>query len=465
MLSVLIGYFRFMSVKESLPFIRNYVFALNECLKESNPNHKLTRLQIYWLSFIILGILVTNSVCWKKIERSSLGAYSSAAISWMFKRGRISWDLLLYASTMKIIEQYGIKRGILVVDDTDSERSKNTTKISKVHKIKDKKTGGYFSGQNLIFLVLVSNEVTIPVGFEFYEPDPAMKEWKKEDNRLKALGIKKQDRPCEPERNPKYPGKKELAIKLLKNFVDWFPYIKIRCVVADCFYGSESFIREAKIASKQNQIITQIRKNQLIMVGGHYTRIDEHFKSADNIVEQKINLRGKDKNTCSIKGNFKVKSHGKKYTIIALKYDGEDEYRYILASDMTWLELDIIKAFAIRWLVEVFIQDWKSYEGWDKLAMQQGDDGADRSLTLSLLSDHALFFHQDQIHLFENNRSAATVGSLRNKVLMQSISQFIENIVNDQNPQKKLEQLNSKICEIFQLRDSNKHMRNIEFKI
>jgi hypothetical protein len=453
-----------MSLKDSLPFIRNYVYLLNEALKQNDPDKQLSRLQVYWLSFIILGILVTNTVCWQKISRSSIGTYSSSAISWMFKKGKISWNTLLYASTLKIIEKYGIRSGVLVIDDTDAERSKSTMKIAKVHKIKDKKTGGYFRGQNLVFLVLVTKKITIPVGFEFYEPDPAMKDWKKEDNRLKALKTPKKDRPKEPQRNPDYPGKKELAIRLLKNFVISFPQIRIKCVVADCFYGSASFIRETQKATGQNQVITQIRKNQLIMVKGIFVKVSDHFNSIDNPVVQEVELRGKEKTITYITGKFTVKSHEKKYFIIALKYDNEKEYRYILASDMSWNVLDTIKAYALRWLVEVFIQDWKSYEGWDQLAMQPGIDGANRSLTLSLLCDHVLFFHKDQLDLFKNGESAATVGSLKEKVMMESIIQFVQNIIDCENPKEQINAFNKQIEEVFQLRASMKHIRNTEFE-
>ena len=95
---------------------------------------------------------------------------------WMFKKASIAWDLLLQASIIHIFERYNIKTGTLVIDDTDRERSKNVTQIGKAHKIKDKKTGGYFLGQNIVFLVLVSDEITIPVGFKFYEPDPELRD-------------------------------------------------------------------------------------------------------------------------------------------------------------------------------------------------------------------------------------------------------------------------------------------------
>jgi hypothetical protein len=43
--------------------------------------------------------------------------------------------------------------------------------------------------------------------------------------------------------------------------------------------------------------------------------------------------------------------------------------------------------------IEAFIQDWKSYEGWNQLTKQPGAEGACQSVILSLLVDHALFVH------------------------------------------------------------------------
>lgn len=62
-----------MIIGESLPFIRDYVSAVNESIKQDNPSHQLTRLQSYWLGFVILGLLVTNSFCWARYERFGLG--------------------------------------------------------------------------------------------------------------------------------------------------------------------------------------------------------------------------------------------------------------------------------------------------------------------------------------------------------------------------------------------------------
>ncbi len=40
--------------------------------------------------------------------------------------------------------------------------------------------------------------------------------------------------------------------------------------------------------------------------------------------------------------------------------------------------------------MEVFVQDWKSHDGWNQLTKQPGNEGACRSVILSLLVDHCL---------------------------------------------------------------------------
>ena len=47
-----------------------------------------------------------------------------------------------------------------------------------------------------------------------------------------------------------------------------------------------------------------------------------------------------------------VKAHGKKRFIIALKYEGETDYRFIVATDLTWRHKDVAQAYTLRWLVE-----------------------------------------------------------------------------------------------------------------
>lgn len=451
-----------MIINDSLPFIKSYVSAINQALQDNDPKRVMSSIQCYWLSFIILGLLVTNSLCWSRFDRFSLNKYSASSICWIFKKAKIAWELLLYASVLKIIESYNIKHGVLVIDDTDVERSKNTTNIAKVHTLRDKKRAGYFKGQNVIFLVLVTDKVTIPVGFEFYEPDPAISAWAREDKRLRQKGVLKKYRPQKPSSSVEYPSKKDLAVNLIHNFTASFENIIIKATVANAFYNTKDFFDSVTTSTKQPQAISQIKKTQLINVGGKNQQVGKFFENFQGKTET-VTLRNNDQKITFCSAKFKVKSHDKKLYVIALKYGDESEYRYLIANDTTWRNIDVIKAYALRWLVEVFIQDWKSYEGWSKLAMQRGLDGSEQGLIISLLSDHALHFHKDQLTLYENKKPAATVGTLREKVMMESLTAFIEKIVTSSDPKALFEEYSSKIAEVFSLQSSIKHMRGMSF--
>lgn len=450
-----------MIISEGLPFINEYVDTINAAIKIKAPEQSLTRLQCYWLSFIILGILVTNTVCWKKIERYSLTKYSASAISWMFRQAKIAWECLLFASTMQLIAKYNIKVGTLVIDDSDIERAKNTSQIGLAHKIKNKKSGGFFNGQNVIFLLLVTKEFTIPVGFKFYAPNPKMTAWRKEDRRLREKKVAKKYRPPMPEVDPDYPSKVKVALGLLKTFTENFVGFKIKAVLADCLYSTKEFIDNAVEITGQRQIITQIKQTQLINVNGTYQKVEKFFNNYSGKIMM-LNFRGQDKKVTFCGGKFGVKSLDKKYYVIAIKYENEEEFRYLIAHDSSWRDVDIIERYSLRWLVEVFIQDWKSYEGWDNMAKQPGIDGSERGLTLSLLCDHALLVHKEQELLFKNQESAATVGSLRERIMMESLVSFIETVVQEGNPKEILAKLSAQILDNFKLNSSDKHLRHSE---
>ena len=185
-----------MFFREKLPFIEEFITELDQNLRAHSPEKKgLSHKQKGFLSFCLMGIFVTNSVCWARFERASLGDYAVGALSWMFRHAPIPWDFLLHMGIRIILRKYNIKNGVLVVDDTDHKRSKVTSRIYRAYKVFDKKTNGYFNGQSIVFLILVSESITIPVGFSFYSPDPAWKAWEKEDKRLIAQGVVKKSRP------------------------------------------------------------------------------------------------------------------------------------------------------------------------------------------------------------------------------------------------------------------------------
>ena len=81
--------------------------------------------------------------------------------------------------------------------------------------------------------------------------------------------------------------------------------------------------------------------------------------------------------------------------VVALKYEGESNYRYLVATDMTWRTMDIIQAYTLRWLVKIFFEDWKLYEGWGREAKQLDEEGSSHGLILSLLLDHCLLLHPE----------------------------------------------------------------------
>jgi hypothetical protein len=83
-----------------------------------------------------------------RFERASLGTYSLAALSWMFRHAKIPWEHLLVASVRMILASYGITSGSLILDDTDKKRSKAATTLAHLYKLHDKESGGYLWGQS-----------------------------------------------------------------------------------------------------------------------------------------------------------------------------------------------------------------------------------------------------------------------------------------------------------------------------
>lgn len=70
---------KIMFIDEPLPFVKEFISQLNQGLSQGRSNMRLSRAQERWLEFCLMGILITNSVCWAKLERASLGNYSRAA--------------------------------------------------------------------------------------------------------------------------------------------------------------------------------------------------------------------------------------------------------------------------------------------------------------------------------------------------------------------------------------------------
>ena len=441
-----------------LPFIHDYLNLLSASLGAHCPSFRLTNKQKLWLAFCISGILLTNTVCWKRFERASFGSWLSGALSWMFRKSKINWDLLFQESIRVLLAKYGISSGTLELDDTERERSKNSKCLYHLGKHKDKKSGGYFNGQSIVFLLLVSDKISIPVGFKFYKMDPVLKAWKKEDKVLLKQGIKKSERPAEPERDAAYPTKNTIAVELVKDFKENFGHIKVRAVKADALFGTAEFMDTVALLYPKGQVISQIRNNQKIVVAGEEYVVSAYF-AGQTPKQGKIIIRGGVEQVITYASVIgKVEAHGKKRLIIALKYEGEADYRYIIAQNMTWRVQDVLECFSLRWLVEVFFQDWKMYEGWGQLTKHTGEEGSRQSLILSLLFDHCLLSHPTQAARIKDNLPVYTVGSLRDRLSVQSLLQVFEYILEQPDPRKALGELMKNIDKVYTLRLSSKHM-------
>jgi hypothetical protein len=206
------------------------------------------------------------------------------------------------------------------------------------------------------------------------------------------------------------------------------------------------------------QVISQARSNQNVRLHQRDQHLADYFATHPG-TPQTIRIRGGDERVAMVSSaRLYVCSHKTKRFIVAIKYEEEEAYRYLMASDLTWRTLDIVQGHSLRWLVEVFVQDWKGHEGWAQLTKQPGEEGARRSVILSLLVDHALFVHPDQEAQLKNNLPAYTVGSLRANVQVECLVDVIEDLVASDDPQSCLQNFTQALHEVFAFGRSKKHM-------
>jgi len=229
--------------------------------------------------------------------------------------------------------------------------------------------------------------------------------------------------------------------------------------LADALYGEACFMDKASRIFDGCQVISQLRENQNIEYKGKRRNLKAYFNTTNKGVEVTLRVRGDKVVKATVSSaRLKVTAHGKKRLVVALKYEGESDYRYLVATDMTWRTMDIIQAYTLRWLVEVFFEDWKLYEGWGREAKQLDEEGSSRGLVLSLLFDHCLLLHPEQTARIENKLPAYTVGSLQRKSQMDVLLEFIKTVLEHQNPAEKLKELAGLVDDVFQLMPSGKHM-------
>jgi len=426
--------------------------------------------QIRFVAFCITCMIMLGSMNFAAFSVGSLGYYGDRALSWMLHHSSINWSILLKAAVIKVLIDHTISSVQLVIDDTDRPRSKVVKILWGVFKTVDKRTGGWINAQNIVFLCLVTDKITIPIMFTFYRPDPIYAAWVKQDKKLRKKGIKKKDRPPEPKRREQYPTRIEIAINLLarcKSFLITVETIsgirvKIKSILFDCAYMSPKIAQFCSKTFPKVQVVSQIKSSQIVWnSSGKPIRVDKYFKNKIP-VETTVYIRGSKKKVSYLSARLTVKSHGRRLHIVALKYEGEAEYRYLAATELTWRAIDIIRVYAFRWLIEVTNFDWKQYDGWGKKAFQHGADGACRGVILSLLVDCFLLTHQTQIRQSRAGLPLWTAGSVVKRIQYDNILETIDEIFTSPEPQKKLKAFAQRIETFVQLTPSTKHMVGVD---
>jgi hypothetical protein len=148
-------------------FVSAFIDAVDDAIRAHQPHHGMAAMQRAWLAFGVTAVVVTNSMCWARFARASLGTYALAALSWMVRHSKMPWDDLVVASVRVILPHHGITSGRLLIDDTDNPRSKAAHTLAHLSKLREKESGGSLWGQSLVFLVLVTPQISLPVGFPF----------------------------------------------------------------------------------------------------------------------------------------------------------------------------------------------------------------------------------------------------------------------------------------------------------
>ena len=242
------------------------------------------------MSIILSVIMIYNRICWTDVETATIGKHKAKSTWWFIYKSGIPFNKLFLASTQMLLKLYGIKEGVLGIDETDNPRSKQTSFIHKAHKYFEKKSGGYKNGQEIVVLVLITSTITIPVGFAFYEPDKAISDWRKENKRQIKQNVPKSDRPKRPKPSDNYRSKTQLAAELVKDFKINNSEIKIKAVVADALYGSNSFYKSMPEVS--NQLISQLKTNQKVTYKNKQYTVKEFFTTVFKPIKSTIVIRG-----------------------------------------------------------------------------------------------------------------------------------------------------------------------------
>lgn len=442
-----------MIVERPHPFVENYVSSVLEEVK----NERITQIQRQTLSLVLTLIGVLGCLCWQRFSMAHVGKRCGRAFSKCILNPLFPLSKIFIGSVRLMLKKAGL-RGKLILDDTDNPRSKRCKVLYKLFLSFDKKTGGYIKLQNLVILLYVTEKLTIPVGFRFFAPDPAWVAWRQEDKRLRKLKVKKQDRPQKPPRNSSYPTRIELALELVQEFQHLYPQAHPQAILMDGAYCPKTLIPGFKKIYRDVPIVTQIRGNQIVKDGRGIQKTAKEYFSKKLLVKDEVHIRNQRKTVYYSSARLFVRALSRHVHVVALRYEGEADARYLISSDLTWRSRDIVQLYAFRWLIEVFNEDWKMYDGWTQMATQRGVDGACRGVILSFLVDHLFLCLPIQQTRLQNHLPAVSAGSVARWLKFHVFFDTLRCVLEETNPHQKLQLLLGKVEVLAMCRDSSKHM-------
>ena len=296
------------------------------------------------------------------------------------------------------------------------------------------------------------------MGFVFSQPAPELRAWETKEKTLKQQDVPPKQRPPTPAPNPPYPTKQQLALRLLEAFKGPHPARRMPCITAEALSGTAPLVASASALFGGVHVLSHIRSHQTMRVGTRAQHVADSLATHPG-TPHRLRIRGGAERVAMVgSARFSVCSHHTKRCIVALKYPEEETPRALIASDLSWRTLDGVQGHTLRWLVAVFMEDWKSPEGWAQLTKQPGAEGARHSVILRLRVDHRLFVHPDQPHQLQNNLPAYTVGSLRAHVHVECLVDVIDALVSSDDPQDTLKRFTKAFHEVLVFGRSTKHM-------
>ena len=444
-------------LEQPLKSVESYVGTIAE-----HGEVTLTSKQAKLVARLLSGILLLGAFKVSRIAALFLMEISPPAIYAMLRRSAIPFDKLFWGSLKLVIGLFGVRTVTIAIDDTERERSKGCRALPFVRKAVCKLTGGWIQVQNLLFFVLVTDKVTIPIWFSFHRPSQLSKKQKaicrKNPKRIKEF-------------DPRYRTKVDLACiglyivsRMLRRIEDEMGIkLNLRCISADNGFASAQ-VQQAVVRYFGCQFVSKANPQQKVKYRGNQPRLCDFFKRI-SAISKTIKIRGKCIALEYKAARVHVSSYGRKVFVVAIRYNNDKAWQYLYGTDLSWTAESIIKAYGLRWLVEVFFEDWKMYDGWGVGALQRSVDGAARGLFLSLLVDLFLLYHQrTDLSLREHGRNELySAGTVIRYLQAEAIHQAIEGVLEHANPRQKLVEVRELLLEVAEKRLSLKHSQQWDF--